>query len=73
MPDKTFVILAPSARFGHSNCFLGEGATESAAWADAYGPKPWTPYAKRCAKRAWCEAVDEAELADLHWFRANDV
>lgn len=36
-------------------CNLGDGATEKAAWEDAFGPKPWTPYVKKIAKRAWVE------------------
>ena len=41
-------------------CNLGDGQTEKAAWEDAFGPKPWTPYQKQQAKKAWCvkEEVD---------------
>jgi hypothetical protein len=54
---KRFVIKAVSGISG--NCNLGDGATEKAAWEDAFGPKPWTPYTKRAAKQAWCEETEE--------------
>lgn len=67
-----FIIEAPSARFGLGNCLLGEGDTESAAWADAFGPKPWSPSQKKSARNAWCRQVKEDELRDLEERRAND-
>jgi len=64
-----FIIEAPSAISG--NCLLGQGKTEKAAWEDAYGPKPWTAYTKRCAKQAWCREVTEDELEQIYINRAN--
>lgn len=60
---KTFVITKPSAISG--TCILGTGSTKSAAWEDAYGPKPWCPFAKKSAKGADCIEVTEDELADM--------
>jgi len=55
-----FIIESESgARFG--NCILGEGKNEMEAWEDAFGPKPWTPYIIKCAKKAWCREVINSE------------
>jgi len=48
------------------NCDLGEGPTEKAAWEDAFGPKPWTPYQKKSAKDAWVVKVDADEHISYH-------
>jgi len=66
---STFIIETPSARSG--NCLLGEGTSEAAAWADAFGPKPWGPSARRSARASWCREVDSEELEQLHEERAN--
>jgi hypothetical protein len=56
-----WVIEATSG--AHSGaCVLGEGATEASAWADAFGPKPWTPYQKRAAKAAWARQLEDGEI-----------
>ena len=64
-----YIIESPSAISG--NCLLGEGPTERAAWADAFGPKPWGPSAKRAAKAAWARTVTPEELEDIRTTRAN--
>ena len=62
-----FVILTQSGV--HAGvCLLGEGTTTQEAWEDAFGQKPWTPYVRQCATRAWVEEVDQKELENL---RAN--
>ena len=61
---KKFAITKPSAISG--TCILGEGTTKAAAWEDAYGPKPWCPFAKKSARTADCVEVTEDELAALH-------
>ena len=59
--SRLFVVQSQSgARFG-GVCFLGQGATEQQAWLDAFGPKPWTDYVKRCASKAWVRQLDEGE------------
>lgn len=58
-----FIVEAESGIRG--NCLLGEGRTEAEAWEDAYGPKPWTPYQKKCAKRAWAREVSDSELEQI--------
>lgn len=68
-PPKTFVIQKVSGVSG--NCLLGEGPTPAAAWADAFGPKPWSPGQKKSAKGAWISEVTDDELADLKEARAN--
>jgi hypothetical protein len=42
-------------------CNLGDGPTEKAAWEAAFGPKPWTDYQKKTAKKCWCVKVDSDE------------
>jgi hypothetical protein len=59
-----FIIESPSA-IGFRNCLIGSGDTEAAAWADAFGPKPWSPSAKRAARSAWAREVTPDELYDL--------
>lgn len=48
-------------------CTLGDGATKEAAWEDAYGPKPWSDYNKKCAKKAWCVEVESVEDVRYSW------
>jgi hypothetical protein len=59
----TFVVTRPSAISG--TCLLGEGATRNAAIADAYGPKPWSPYVAKQIKSADIYPVNEVELEAL--------
>lgn len=59
-----FIIETPSA-ISHRNCLIGEGDTPALAWADAYGPKPWSPYSKKCARNAWVREVTLDELEEL--------
>lgn len=66
---KVFAIVSPSAISGL--CVLGEGSTKSAAWEDAYGPKPWGEFAKRSAKKAWAVEITHDELRDMHEASAN--
>ena len=66
---KKFAITKPSAISG--TCILGEGTTQAAAWEDAYGPKPWSPFAKKSARTADCVEVTEDELADMKTASAN--
>jgi hypothetical protein len=66
---KTFAITKPSAISG--TCILGTGSTKSAAWEDAYGPKPWSSFAKKSASTANCIEVTEDELADMREASAN--
>ena len=59
-----YVIETPSgAHYG--NCTIGSGETEKEAWLDAYGPKPWTPYVKKCAKGAWAREVSDP--LEIEW------
>ena len=59
-----FVIEAPSA-ISFRNCLLGAGDTPALAWADAYGPKPWSPYTRKSARNAWVREVSAEELQEL--------
>jgi len=54
-----YIIKAESGIRG--TCNLGDGNTEKAAWADAFGPKPWSDSTKRAAKKAWCVQVQSDE------------
>lgn len=60
---KTFVVTRPSGISG--TCLLGEGATRAAAIADAYGPKPYSPYVAKQIKSADIYEVEDAELEAL--------
>jgi hypothetical protein len=51
-----YVIKAVSGISG--TCNLGDGPSEKEAWLDAFGPKPWSDWQKKSAKRAWCEKVE---------------
>jgi hypothetical protein len=62
--NKKFVIEAPSA-ISPRACLLGVGDSPALAWADAYGPKPWSPYTRKCARNAWVREVDLDELREL--------
>jgi hypothetical protein len=62
---KRVFIIESQSGMSHRMCLLGEGATEKAAWEDAYGPKPWTAYVKKSAKNAQCREVTEDELFEL--------
>ena len=61
-----YIIEAPSA-VSFRNCVIGDGDTPAQAWADAYGPKPWSPYSKKCAKNAWVREVTEDELNEIRY------
>lgn len=66
MPTTTvFAIQAPSAYRMGVNCLLGSGATEAAAWEDAFGPKPWTPSTRKAARNAWATSMTEEEFHNL--------
>ena len=58
----TYYVIESSsgARVG-GTCVLGEGATKAQAWLDAFGPKPWSPYTKKCAKQAWVRQLENGE------------
>ena len=70
MEKTMFIIEAESARAFHT-CILGSGETEKEAWQDAYGPKPWTPYIRKCARKAWARELSEADyeatMANHEW------
>jgi len=46
-----YIIEAESGVNQWAFCTVGEGATIAEAWEDAVGPKPWTPYQKKLAKK----------------------
>ena len=58
-----FIIESQSGIQG--TCLQGEGETEQQAWEDAFGPKPWTKWQKKCAKNSWSREVSEEELENL--------
>ena len=63
--NNEFNFIIESASGVHSgNCVLGGGATKKEAWEDAFGPKPWGPFARKSAKKAWCTDQREANTAD---------
>jgi hypothetical protein len=56
-----FAIKSQSGVNILKHCTLGRGTTESEAWEDAFGPKPWHSSVKKAAKKAWVTEVDEEE------------
>lgn len=65
-----FAITKPSAISGI--CVLGQGETKTAAWADAFGPRPtWSGYTKQSAKNSDCIEVTQEELDAMHEASAN--
>lgn len=57
--NKKYEIQTTSA-VHLGNCVLGRGNTEKEAWEDAYGPKPWSSYVKKSARKAWVVTCEEA-------------
>ena len=47
------------------SCILGTGDTKEQALVDAYGPKPWSPYAKKSMRDACVREVTEEEFEQL--------
>jgi hypothetical protein len=60
-PTTMRYIIKTKSGVHSGTCNLGDAATEKEAWEDAFGPKPWDEFAKRSAKKAWCEKVDSDE------------
>ena len=56
-----YVIEAQSGVNPFKQCMVGHGETEEAAWLDALGPKPWSPYAKKIKKHYSCRKLEEGE------------
>jgi hypothetical protein len=54
-------IIKTESGVHSGTCNIGDGATEKEAWEDAYGPKPWSDFSKKSAKKAWCEKTDSDE------------
>ena len=46
-------------------CLLGSGKTKAEALADAYGPKPWSPYTAKSAKTAIVREVTDEEFENM--------
>ena len=57
---RVFVVTMPSA-ISARDCFLASGPTKAAAMEDAIGPKPWTAYQKRLARKADVREMSAAE------------
>ena len=64
--NNTYIVESQSAS-GLRACLLGSGSTEAAAWADAFGPRPWTASTKRAAREAWVRAVSEDEFEKISY------
>ncbi len=64
---RVWVVTAPSAyRMGHT-CFLGRGATKSAAITDAFGPKPWGNATRASMRIADIYELDASEADALEF------
>ena len=56
-----YVIEGQSGVNQFRRCLLGQGETETAAWLDALGPKPWSEYTKKVKKSYTCRKLDKDE------------
>ena len=65
-------IIKTQSSLHSGTCNLGDGETEKAAWADAFGPKPWSDYAKRNAKKAWCVKIESDEPVSYSGYRDHE-
>jgi hypothetical protein len=65
-------IIKTESTFAGRTCNLGDGETEKAAWVDAFGPKPWSDYAKRNAKKAWCVKIESDEPVSYSGYRDHE-
>jgi hypothetical protein len=57
---KRYIIKSESG-VHNGTCNQGDGITEKAAWECALGPKPWSDWQKKCAKKYWCVAEEMEE------------
>lgn len=62
---KTKFIVSKLSGVHAGSCIIGTGDTKEAALIDAYGPKPWGPYAKKSMRDACVREVTEEEFEEL--------
>lgn len=63
MIKSTYVVETESGISGNS--VLGTGSTYASAQEDAFGPKPWTAYTKKIAKKSWTREVRATVAEEL--------
>jgi hypothetical protein len=67
MPTNTTTkfIVSKLSGIHAGSCILGTGDSKEAALIDAYGPKPWSPYAKKSMRDACVREVSLEEFEDI--------
>jgi hypothetical protein len=65
MTNTTKYIVSKPSGVHAGSCILGTGDSKAEALADAYGPKPWSPYTKRSAASACVREVSLEEFEEL--------
>ncbi len=61
----TKFIVSKQSGIHAGSCILGTGDSKEAALVDAYGPKPWSPYAKKSMRDACVREVSLEEFEDI--------
>ena len=61
----TKFIVSKQSGVHAGSCIIGSGDTKEDALIDAYGPKPWTPYAKKSMKDACVREVSLEEYEEI--------
>ena len=61
----TKFIVSKQSGVHAGSCILGSGDTKEQALIDAYGPKPWTPYAKKSMRDACVREVSLEEFEEI--------
>ena len=58
----TKFIVSKQSGIHAGSCILGTGDTKQEALVDAYGPTPWSPYAKKSMRDACVREVSLEEF-----------
>jgi hypothetical protein len=61
----TKYIVSKQSAVHIGSCILGSGDTKEKALEDAYGPKPWSTYAKKSMRDACVREVSLEEYEDI--------
>ena len=61
----TKFIVSKQSAVHIGSCILGSGDTKEEALIDAYGPKPWSSYAKKSMRDANVREVSMEEFEEI--------
>jgi hypothetical protein len=62
---STKFIVSKFSGIHAGSCIIGTGDTKQQALEDAYGPKPWSPYAKKSMRDACVREVSMEEYEEI--------